>query len=52
MNTTINTYQFQTIGGRKFNVSANSIEEAQSLAIEWRNKFAPKSSVAYNYRVN
>jgi hypothetical protein len=45
-------YQFQTINGRKFNISAKNQKEAEKKAITWKNKHAKNCSISYNFRVD
>lgn len=49
MTDSINVYQFQTVGGRKFNIKSTNQYEAEKLALEWRDINAPKCSIAYNF---
>ena len=47
-----NIYQFQTINGRKFNISAANQAEAEDKAIDWKYRNAPKCCICYNFRVD
>jgi hypothetical protein len=45
------TYQFQTINGRKFNITAKNQKEAEKKALIWKDKNAKSCSITYNFRI-